>query len=64
MYFCENEKYESYKKLSPKDDDEETKTNFNKEKAACKTKFLYFTCVFINYHCIIDLLPFYNTKLK
>ena len=38
--------------------EEETKTvttNFNKKKSMCKTKnFYFFTCLFINYNCIID----------
>ena len=38
--------------------EEETKTvttNFNeKKKQSAKQKFLNFTCLFINYHCIID----------
>ena len=30
-------------------------TNFNEKNAICKTKcFLYFTCLFIYYLCIID----------
>ena len=37
--------------------DEETKTirtNFNENKATLeKTNLLYFTCVFVNYHCTI-----------
>ena len=37
--------------------DEETKTvsgNFNKKSSLKNTKFLYFTCIFINYYNIID----------
>ena len=39
--------------------DEETKTvttNFNEKSVICETKsyLLYFTCLFINYHCVID----------
>ena len=37
--------------------DEEIKTvptNFNEKNITCKTKFLYFTYLFINYHFIID----------
>ena len=38
--------------------EEETKTvttNFNEKKSMCKTKnFYFFTCLFINYNCIID----------
>ena len=30
-------------------------TNFNEIKITCKTQnFYFFTCLFINYHCIID----------
>ena len=29
-------------------------TNFNEKKEALNSKFLYFTCIFINYHYIID----------
>ena len=30
-------------------------TNFNEKNITCKnTKFLYFTCIFINYYSIID----------
>ena len=29
-------------------------TNFNEKKLDSQAKFLYFTCIFINYHCIID----------
>ena len=45
-------------KLNLKDDDDETKTiplNFNEKKATCiKQKFLYFTCIYVNYYSIID----------
>ena len=34
-------------KLSPKDDDEETKANFNEEKAACKTQNFYILLAFL-----------------
>ena len=37
--------------------DEEIKTvptNFNEKNITCKTKFLYFTHLFVNYHFIID----------
>ena len=37
--------------------DEETKTivtHFNDKKATFKTKYLYFTCIFINYYNVID----------
>ena len=61
--------------------DEEIKTvpiNFNKKSNLQNTKFQYFTCLFINYHCIIAvsiyyylikhprkyLLPFHNTNNK
>ena len=61
--------------------DEEIKTvpkNFNKKCNLQNTKFQYFTCFFINYHCIIavsiyyyltkhprrHLLPFHNTNNK
>ena len=36
---------------------EETKTiqtHFNEKDSICKTKTFYLTCLFINYHCIID----------
>ena len=29
-------------------------TNGNGKNITCKTQFLYFTCLFINYHYIID----------
>ena len=29
-------------------------TNFNEKNITCKTKFLYFTHLFVNYHFIID----------
>ena len=29
-------------------------TNFIEKNITCKTKFLYFSCLFINCHCIID----------
>ena len=37
--------------------DEEIKTvptNFNEKNITCKTKLLYFTHLFVNYHFIID----------
>ena len=34
-------------KLSLKDDDEETKTNFNEKKAACKTQNFYILLAFL-----------------
>ena len=34
-------------------------TNFNEKKVTCKTKKIYFTCVFINYHTIIVLLQYF-----
>ena len=37
---------QSYAKLSPKYNDEEAKTNFNKEKAACKTQIFYILLAF------------------
>ena len=38
-------------KLSPKDDNE---TNFNGKSNLQNSKFLYFTCIFINYYSIIN----------
>ena len=38
---------ESYVKLSLKDDDEETKANFNEEKVVCKTKDFYILLAFL-----------------
>ena len=38
-------------KLSPKDDNE---TNFNEKSNLKNSKFLYFTCIFINYYSIIN----------
>ena len=29
-------------------------TNFNEKKVTCKTRFLYFTCLFSNRHYMID----------
>ena len=47
---------------------EETKTfitNFNeKKRQSVKTKFLYFTCFFINYHCITDSIYCYLIKYR
>ena len=37
--------------------EEETKatsTNFNEKSITCKTQNLYFTCLFVNYHYVID----------
>ena len=55
-------------------------TSFNGKNVICKTEFLHFTYLFINYHYVIDscyyillfdkiskkiyLLPFHDTKLK
>ena len=70
---------ESFAKLSPKVDDEDTKTNYNKEKATCKTQillaFLWITIALLiavsSYYCLIKyqakqkhLLAFYDAKLK
>ena len=73
---------ESKLRLKDNNNEDEIKTiptNFNEKKVTCKTqKFLYFTCLFINYHYIINscqyiLLPdkiakqkhcHYTTKIK
>ena len=49
--------------MEAKSYEKETKAvliNFNKAKATCKTKNIYFTCVFISYCNFYDTIDFIN----